>query len=87
MIYLTLIEMCLRRFFYKKFCFKLHITLKANTPYLSALAESTLTKVVFTNVKRNPCALAYIFRYFSSNMAKMATFQTKSIVKNDKKVL
>ena len=69
--------MCLRRFFYKKFCFKLHITLKANTPYLSALAESTLTKVVFANIKRNSCALTYSFRYLSSNMKKMATFQNK----------
>ena len=78
--------MCLRRFFYKKFCFKLHITLKANTPYFSALVEITLYKSGLCKYK-NSCALAYIFRYLSSNMAKMATFQTKSIAKNDKRVL
>jgi len=55
----------------------LHITPKSNTPEVSALAESALTKVVFTDVKRKPCALAYIFRYLGSKMTKMATFQNE----------
>jgi len=55
MINLTLIEMGLRRFFFfKKFSFKLHIAPKA---------ESALTNVVFTNLKINTFALAYIFLY------------------------
>ena len=55
--------------------FKLHITHKAKTSEVSALAESTLTKQVFNNVKRNPWGLAYILRYLSSKMAKISSFQ------------
>ena len=40
MINLTLSEMSPKIFFYEKFCFKLHITPKADNPEVSALAES-----------------------------------------------